>query len=107
MDWISAVFGVLVAVLVILSIILGLLLSKYRLVKKYDESRDESQLDRIERKSNTAFLYNLGLTGMVVGLTFLVTNLTSKGGWILFFVGVALSIAGIVNMFKGRKVTKH
>ncbi|MBL7125145.1 MAG: hypothetical protein ISS51_03505 [Dehalococcoidales bacterium] len=107
MDLISAVFGVLIAVLVILSIILGLLLSKYRLMKRHDESKDESQLDRIERKSDTAFLYNLGLTGMVVGLTLLTTNLTLKGGWTLFFVGAGLSIAGIVRMFKGWKVTKH
>lgn len=107
MDWISAVFGVLIAVLVILSIILGLLLSRYRLVKKHDESTNESQPDKIEKKSNITFLYSLGLTSMIVGLTFLVTNLTLKGGWTLFFVGVALSIAGIVYMFKGWKVTKH
>lgn len=80
MDWLSGIFGLLAAVLVMLSIILGLLIGPRRFRANREQSRSESQLDRIERKPDIVFLYNLGLTGMVVGLAFLITDFTLRGG---------------------------
>ena len=107
MDWLPRIFGVLFGILSLVAIILGVLI-RNRQSRRQDTqgTANETQLDRIENKSDTAFLYNLGITGMVAGLAVLTISVTKVGGWALFFVGVGLAIAGIACMFRPSAINR-
>lgn len=131
MDLLGGIFILLVAILVVVSILLGFVI--YNSInlrtrgagRQRETTNDETQLDRIEGKldrsnrfTRSTFIYMLGLTAIVVGFAFITSEVAIKEswaalfagglsqfarwGWTLVALGFVISIIGLVFRFRTR-----
>ena len=119
MDLLGGIFILLVAILVVVSILLGFVI--YNSINRRTQAggrqgitaTNEVQSDSIEGKLDRyiesklgrsskfswyAFPYTLGVTVMGVGLGLIGINITQ--GIVISFVGLGLSIFGLVHLFR-------
>ena len=112
MDLLGGIFALLVAILVVVSIFTGFIIcnaikQRTRNAEGQKEiTNNETQLDRIESKLDRSskftlaiFPYMLGVTAMGVGLG-LSIGLFNTASMVIFFIGLALEIIGLVCLFK-------
>ena len=113
MDLLSGIFVLSVVILVLVGILLGFVVCNSITRERRDggqrggDNTNETQLDRIERKldrsrtfSWSSSFFNLGVTGMIVGIGFITSGFYNTGSIVLFAVGLVIAVVGLFFLFR-------